>query len=256
MSQQDNNNNNNNNQNNVPQTFEEFQELQKQQARPASQLQQTQYDDKGNAIFPSQDTIGQPNKSRGVIGVKQGNDAGVETNKQNKFYLGQPTQGTVADRVNSPINYKHIEYFNNTQEAMQRRIEAEKKAGTLPPEYQEQIEIKRRLEMQGARYTAPKQFEGLPGLEPTPEPKIDPALQDSNGDKISITDEQPPGTNIVEQLQQLEQGQGQGQQQQQVNPENVQVNPNQIKSGLDQMPQVQQQEDDNQTQTTEQNNQA
>src|SRR6476661_1517909 len=131
-----NNNNNNNDDASIPQTgqqqpqpaYEEFQELQKQQAQPASKTQPTQYDENGNAIFPQTDNLGNPNKSRGVIGVGTTSGGGKEQ-PTNKIQLGQPTKGTIADRVNSPINTAELNKYNNSAEGMNQRIINERRTG-------------------------------------------------------------------------------------------------------------------------------
>ena len=66
-------------------SIEDFKEYQKQLAQPASQTQPTQYDQNGNAIFPETDVIGQPNKSRGIIGLVGGSEAGKIQTQKNKL---------------------------------------------------------------------------------------------------------------------------------------------------------------------------
>jgi hypothetical protein len=226
-------------------TFEQFQQLQQQQQQPASQTVGVTYDQNGNAVFPQIDTIGNDNRSRGIIGtVPQGQGQNNQQQQQQPQATKYPgTSGASQwDKVNPPTVFPQgqqqpqVQKINPTSpEELNNLIKEQQDQTRLNQEASGERMKMYRMEMQGEYYTPPQHLENHPYLagrlrkpaEIQAQNQTTQQKLDQGEAVISITDEQPTT----------------GQQQQQ---QNQPIQPNQIKNGIENLIPQQQEQENNQ----------
>jgi hypothetical protein len=230
--------NNNNNQQQQKPDFTEFEKLQQQNTQPASLTQPVQYDQQGNAVFPQQDNLGNPNKSRGIIGggnqqqqsqVPESNYDRPKWDKVNPPTVFQADQQ--VQKIQNPTSPQELEQLiKQQQDQTSKNLEASQ---------EREKALKLKIQGQLHSYVPPEHLKDHPYLagfvNQTPaaqqgQPQTTQQKLDAGEEVISITDQPQPTQ----------------QQQDQTQP----IQPSQIKNGIENLVTEQQSQEEQQQGTS------